>query len=87
MLSATIQNLVAMATWHSGYVHPWSTLGWYMWLCPGGSNIIIIIIIIIIIVYCHFFWTTPKFRVRVKENKKNTQEYKDTDDLRTVRLA
>jgi len=41
MLGATIQNLVAMATWHSGYVHPCSTLGWYMWLCPGGGLILI----------------------------------------------
>jgi len=27
MLGATIQNLVTMATWRSGYVHPSSTLG------------------------------------------------------------
>jgi len=41
MLGATIQNLVTMATWRSGYVHPSSTLGWYMWFCPGGSIILI----------------------------------------------
>jgi len=41
MLGATIQNLVALATWHSGYVHPCSALGWYMWFCPGGSIILI----------------------------------------------